>query len=79
MRDKVTPTWGERLRPIPPGALHVNRIREGVGIDLDDKELLEKHYLELREDKVHFENPDEENAGPTAVRCKERHHRHVDA
>src|SRR3981189_3701617 len=31
MRDKVTRTWGDRPRPVPLGALNVNRIREGVG------------------------------------------------
>jgi hypothetical protein len=59
MRDKVTRTWGDRPRPVPPGALNVNRIREGVGIDLDNEELRERQYLELRRDTVHFVNPQE--------------------
>jgi len=69
MREKVTRTWGDSPRPVPPGALNVNRIREGVGIELDNEELRERHYLELRSDKVHFVNPQEDEGLPRQRRA----------
>lgn len=69
MHDKVSRTWGDRPRPVPPGALNVNRIREGLGIDFDDVEMREKHYLELRRDKAHFVNPQEEEGVPPQLRA----------
>jgi hypothetical protein len=40
-----------------------------VGIELDDEELRERHYLELRSDKVHFVNPQEEERLPPQRRA----------
>jgi hypothetical protein len=46
-----------------------NAIADGCGLNLDEKELREKHYLELRSDKDHFVNPQEEEGLPPQRRA----------
>lgn len=62
MRDKVPRTYGEKSRPVPRGALHAKRIQLGIAIPLSEDDSPEANalFLLMREDKLHFYNPQEE-------------------
>jgi hypothetical protein len=69
MRDKVPRAWGNR--DVPPGALHAKRIQVGIGIPLsaDDDPPANRLFLDIRADKHHFFNPQEEQGIPTPKRA----------
>lgn len=69
MRDKVPREWGNR--PVPVGALHAKRIQVGIGIPVsqDNDPPANRLFLDMRADKHHFCNPDEERGIPRQRRA----------
>jgi hypothetical protein len=61
MGDKVPRDWGNRR--VPPPAVHDKRIQIGIGLvgsdgaERNDAPEANQHYLALKADTVHFNNP----------------------
>jgi hypothetical protein len=55
MWDKVPRDWGNRK--VPPGALAAKRIQREIGISDDDGPEANQHYMSMKEDTLHFNNP----------------------
>lgn len=66
MSDKVPREWGDRPRKVPAPALHDARIQIGIGLADHDSPEANQHYLAVRADTVHFNNP-----RPGYVACHE--------